>query len=62
MRWRLLHLVGSVRTDVKFVANDLLAQVEGLRELLLPVRILGGKPSAESLAAIERGPGRGTSA
>jgi putative hemolysin len=50
----LLHLVGSVRTDVKFVANDLLAQVEGLRELLLPVRILGGRPGAESVSAIEQ--------
>ncbi len=50
----LLHLVGSVRSDVRIVANDLLSQVEGLRELLLPVRILGGKPSAESLAAIDR--------
>ncbi|MGH8062445.1 MAG: GNAT family N-acyltransferase [Pseudoxanthomonas sp.] len=50
----LLHLVGSVRPDVKFVANDLLAQVEGLRELLLPVRILGGRPGAESVAAIEQ--------
>ncbi len=48
----LLHLVGSVRTDVKIVANDLLHQVEGLRELLLPVRILGGKPSPQSLTAI----------
>lgn len=50
----LLHLVGSVRTDVKIVANDLLGQIEGLRELLLPVRILGGKPSAQSLAAIDQ--------
>ena len=50
----LLHLVGNVRSDVKFVANDLLAQVEGLRELLLPVRILGGKASAESIEAIEQ--------
>ena len=50
----LLDLVGGVRRDVRIVANDLLAQVEGLRELLLPVRILGGKPSAESLAAIDQ--------
>ena len=48
----LLDLVGGVRRDVRIVANDLLAQVEGLRELLLPVRILGGKPSPDSLAAI----------
>lgn len=50
----LLDLVGSVRSDVKIVANDLLSQIEGLSELLLPVRILGGKPSAKSLAAIDR--------
>ena len=48
----LLHFVGSVRGDVRIVANDLLEQVEGLRELLLPVRILGGKPDPASLAAI----------
>ncbi|MET0755044.1 MAG: lysophospholipid acyltransferase family protein [Pseudoxanthomonas sp.] len=50
----LLHLVGSVRSDVKIVANDLLGQIAGLRELLLPVRILGGKPGAQSLAAIDQ--------
>ena len=48
----LLHFVGSVRADVRIVANDLLEQVEGLRELLLPVRILGGRPDPASLAAI----------
>lgn len=48
----LLHFVGSVRDDVRIVANDLLEQVQGLRELLLPVRILGGKPDPASLAAI----------
>ena len=50
----LLHLVGSERSDVKFGANDLHNQVERLRELLLPVRILGGKPGPESMAAIEQ--------
>ncbi|HYM87165.1 MAG TPA: 1-acyl-sn-glycerol-3-phosphate acyltransferase, partial [Pseudoxanthomonas sp.] len=50
----LLHLVGSVRRDVRIVANDLLGQVEGLRELLLPVRILGGKPSEDSIEAIHQ--------
>jgi putative hemolysin len=49
----LLHLVGSVRSDVRIVANDLLGAVPGLRPLLLPLRILGGKPSPESLAAVE---------
>ena len=48
----LLHLVGSVRRDVRILANDLLMEFEGLRELLLPLRILGGKPSAESLKAV----------
>jgi putative hemolysin len=49
----LLHLVSTVRRDVRIVANDLLCALGGLRELLLPLRILGGRPSADSLAAIE---------
>ncbi len=49
----LLHLVGSVRSDVRIVANDWLGAVPGLRPLLLPLRILGGKPTPESLAAVE---------
>ena len=48
----LLHLVGTVRRDVRILANDLLLEFEGLRELLLPLRILGGRPSAESLKAV----------
>jgi putative hemolysin len=50
----LLHRVGSVRRDVKIIANDLLSSLEGLGGLLLPVRILGGRPSADSLRAIEQ--------
>lgn len=49
----LLDLVGGVRKDVRIVANDLLSVIDGLGELLLPVRILGGRPSVESLHAIE---------
>ncbi len=49
----LLHWAGSIRRDVKIVANDLLCAIDGLRDLLLPLRILGGRPSAESLQAIE---------
>lgn len=48
----LLHLVGTVRRDVRILANDLLMEFEGIRELLLPLRILGGAPSAESLKAV----------
>ncbi|KAF1719427.1 GNAT family N-acetyltransferase [Pseudoxanthomonas wuyuanensis] len=50
----LLHLVGSIRRDVKIVANDFLTGIDNLRGLLLPVRILGGNPGAESLRAIEQ--------
>lgn len=50
----LLHLVGSVRGDVRILANDLLAAIPGLAPLLLPVRILGGKPTPESIAAVEQ--------
>ncbi|MFC3550914.1 lysophospholipid acyltransferase family protein [Lysobacter cavernae] len=49
----LLDLVGSVRGDVKIIANDLLSALEPLSGLLLPVRILGGRPSAQSLQAVE---------
>lgn len=50
----LLHLAGSVRSDVRIVANDWLAAIPGLAPLLLPVRILGGKPTPESIAAVEQ--------
>jgi putative hemolysin len=48
----LLACVGSVRRDVRIVANDVLLALDGLSDLLLPLRILGGKPSPESLRAI----------
>ena len=50
----LLHCVGSVRRDVKILANDLLMSLAPLSDLLLPLRILGGKPSLESVCAAER--------
>lgn len=50
----LLDAVGTVRPDVRIVANDLLAALDGLRDLFLPVRILGGRPDATSLRAIDR--------
>ena len=49
----LLDLVGCVRRDVRIVANDLLSALDGLDGLILPIRILGGRPSADSLRAIE---------
>ncbi|WP_313929305.1 GNAT family N-acyltransferase [Pseudoxanthomonas sp.] len=50
----LLQLVGRVRQDVRIVANDVLTGIAPLAELLLPVRILGGKPSADSVRAVEQ--------
>jgi len=50
----LLDAVGRVRRDVRIVANDLLAGLEPLRELLLPVRILGGRAGRASLQAVEQ--------
>jgi putative hemolysin len=49
----LLAAIGRVRRDVKIVANDVLAALEPLSGLLLPVRIFGGRPDADSLRAIE---------
>ncbi|MFN7182600.1 MAG: GNAT family N-acyltransferase [Thermomonas haemolytica] len=49
----LLDALGRVRRDVRIVANDFLSALDGLGELLLPVRILGGRPAQGSLRAIE---------
>lgn len=49
----LLDAVGKVRGDVRIVANDLLCALDGLRGLLLPVTVLGGRPSVDSLRVIE---------
>ena len=49
----LLDAVARVRRDVRIVANDLLSALDGLEGLILPVRILGGRPSPDSLHAIE---------
>lgn len=48
----LLDAVGQVRSDVRIVANDMLSTLEPLAELLLPVRILGGRPAPGDLHAI----------
>jgi putative hemolysin len=50
----LLQLVGRVRRDVRIVANDVLMGIAPLAGLLLPVRILGGKPSPDSVRAVEQ--------
>jgi putative hemolysin len=39
----LLHLVGRVRRDVRILANEVLTQLEPLRELLLPLDVFGGQ-------------------
>ena len=49
----LLDAVGQVRRDVKIIANDLLSALDPLSGLLLPIRIIRGKPSPHSLRAIE---------
>lgn len=50
----LLHALGRVRRDVRIVANDMLSAIDNLSGLLLPVRILGGRPTPESLHAVEQ--------
>ena len=49
----LLHFVGGIRRDVRILANDFLTEVEPIADLLLPLRILGGRPTPESLAAVQ---------
>ncbi|RMH91073.1 GNAT family N-acetyltransferase [Lysobacter pythonis] len=49
----LLDAVGRVRRDVRIVANDFLTTLTGLSNLLLPVRVFGGRAGADSVRAIE---------
>ena len=54
----LLHLVGSVRRDVKILANDVLMQLEPLSSLLLPLPVFGAGSALggarEAYRALER--------
>jgi putative hemolysin len=49
----LLDAIGKVRRDVRIVANDMLSALDNLDGLLLPVRILGGRPAPDSLRAVD---------
>jgi putative hemolysin len=49
----LLDAVGKVRRDVRIVANDILSALDNIDGLLLPVRILGGRPAPHSLRAVD---------
>jgi len=48
----LLACVGSVRRDVRIVANDILGWLGGLADLLIPIPVLEGRASATQLAAV----------
>jgi len=50
----LLAFVGSVRRDVRIVANDFLAAFEGLSDLLIPLRVFGGRAGADSLRQVDQ--------
>lgn len=49
----LLKLVGDLRRDVRIVANDWLCRLQPLAELLLPVRVFGGRSGGAQLDAID---------
>jgi len=50
----LLHLVREVRPDVKVVANDMLAVLDPLKPVLLPVNNMGGHTPRENLRNIKQ--------
>jgi len=50
----LLKLVSQVRSDVKAVTNQLLADIEPLQSLLLPVNNMDGKTSRDQIKAVYR--------
>jgi putative hemolysin len=49
----LLDALGRVRRDVRIVANDVLTAIEPLGDLLLPVRVFGGRSSPDAVRAIQ---------
>lgn len=56
----LLQLIGSVRRDVRILANDVLMHLKPLRSLLLPVNVFGGDDTSpggmrEAYRALEEG-------
>lgn len=55
----LLDLVGKVRRDVRFLANEMLTLIEPLSGLLLPVRVFGGRARPESLRQVDEALERG---
>lgn len=50
----LLHLIGTVRRDVKIVANQLLKQVSPLSDLFLPVDNMTGETRKQDIKFIEQ--------
>jgi len=50
----MIKLIGSVRKDVKIIANDFLSSLSPLQPLLLPVDNMGGKTRRENLDAIDQ--------
>ena len=50
----LLHLVSSVRRDVRIVVNDLLLHISQLSNLSLPVNVIGGKTKKTDIYRIRQ--------
>ena len=48
----LLHLVKKIRNDVKVVANQLLSEVKGLQDVLLPVNNMSGSTARQDILKI----------
>lgn len=55
----LLKCLTDIRPDVRIVANELLTDIEGLRDLLLPVPVFGGSATRRNVGAIDAALARG---
>ncbi len=49
----LMHIIGKKRKDIKFLANDILLEIDKLKDLFVPVDKVG-RNKAEMLRAIDR--------
>ncbi len=48
----LIHILKSVRKDIKIVANSFLSSIESLRDLIIPIDNINGKMTKETLSRI----------
>ncbi len=50
----LLKAIGEIRADVKIIANDILLNLDGISELLLPINVFSRRPQRGHVSRIDK--------